>query len=292
MVEQVDNEIEQLDNDLGKRIDAEYLRIYDNPDANADELYNMLSVYLRPIVRTHLGMFSGRKQDVEDVLQNVLIVIFSKGCRTFDPEKGRFCTYCGRIAKNRTLTYQEKVSTRSSYEISLDNADDAVASDIFSDTYHSNPEKMYISEEMRQEFKDLTDRALNIFVRLDAKPYKLVGTGYSMVLSKKYPTANNKNDLTSPTWALSKLGDATVKAGADNFITEMNDWAKFSQLSWGKSFDENMKKEEFGEPISSLVFGDHFDRKSFENWDNSIRNKIKKELHKQEEAIEKLKERG
>jgi hypothetical protein len=39
-----------------------------------------------------------------------------------------------------------------------------------------------------------------------------------------------------------------------------------------------MRKEEFGKPISDIVFGEHFDRKSIENWDNSIRNKVRKQL--------------
>ncbi len=291
---------EKSDPRLIDKINEEYLRICDNPEADLTDLYNMLKRYLYRVVKANLNFETQswlKKQDVEDALQEILTFLLTDGIKKCNPELMKFSSYCYMTAKRRSISAYKDFLREKGLDVpdemkstndggANDSLMDSTAlSDILKDTYHSNPERIFVNQQMRREYMELTKSALEIFMNLDTKPYKLVGSGYSMFISKKYPTNNNANDLTSPTWALEQLEDVTVKSGSKDFINELNDWAQYSQFQWGPEFDENMKKEEFGKPISRLVFGDHFDRKAFENWDNSIRNKLKKELHRKEDRI-------
>lgn len=273
---------------LGEQINEEYIRLSEDPNRGLDTICEMLMDYLPGIIGRHIYMSArqARIEAVDEVLQNTIGDILEKGFTNFSPVKGKFASYCGQIAVNNALNYGKAWYERwGAIDGDEEAADENIADwsteskiDKVGDTYHSNPENIVIKNEYRILCKEWAEKFINTFVNIDTKPYKLVGSGYSIILSKKYPTNNNKNDLTSPKWALDQLNDCTVQYGADSFISEVNDWTNIKTVNWSPNFDVNMKKEEFGQSIADIVFGEHFDRKSIENWDNSIRKKVKKEL--------------
>ncbi len=273
---------------LGEQINEEYIRLSEDPNRGLDTICEMLMDYLPGIIGRHIYMSArqARIEAVDEVLQNTIGDILEKGFTNFSPEKGKFASYCGQIAVNNALDYGKAWHERwGAIDGDEEAADENIVDwsneskiDKVGDTYHSNPENIVIKNEYRTLCKEWAEKFINTFVNIDTKPYKLVGSGYSIILSKKYPTNNNKNDLTSPKWALDQLNDRTVQYGADSFISEVNDWTNIKTVNWSPNFDVNMKKEEFGQSIADIVFGEHFDRKSIENWDNSIRKKVKKEL--------------
>ncbi len=280
---------------LRQQINEEYALIAANPERGLDKICELLISHLPLVIGRHIyaSVKNVDEDAIDEVLQTTMEEIIEKAFINYNEEKAEFATYCERIAVNNSIDYGNEWCKRwnnndeSFTDLAARNSDEEEKvgwGDISSeqsdsgDEFHSNPERVIVKNEFRSICKEWAEKFLNIFVNIETKPYKLVGSGYSIILSKKYPTNDNKNDATSPNWALSQLSDKTVKKGADNFISEVNDWARIDTIKWGPNFGVNMRKEEFGKPISDIVFGEHFDRKSIENWDNSIRNKVRKQL--------------
>lgn len=267
----------------GEQINDEYRLYCLDSSRGLERLSSLLLVYLEPIARMNLSIVNSRvsQLDVEDVIQNAIADILESGLNNFKDNKGQFATYCGRITTNKALDYRKKIVSRLLKET---NDEEVMLAETWSDTddnivyFGSNPENIVLREEYYKQCRNWAEKFLKTYVNLDVKPYKLVGSGYSIILSKKYPTNNNKNDLTSAKWAYDQIENLPVKNGAESFINEVNEWIKYTHLSWNADFEKALEDTEYGQPMGQLVFGQHFDRKSIENWDNSIRKKIKREM--------------
>ena len=259
---------------LCKKINENYIHCQSDP-AVQDMLFRDLSKYLDfvllPIVKS--------PYDRADVVQTALINIFDKGLKQYRANKSGFTTYCSTIAKNTAndffRTKKRKNLTLTGDEI-LEEASSSLGD--AAPVPIKNPERTILELEQQLAQIEALKRVLDIFLIMDKPPYRLVSSGFSIFLGRKYhPTSK---DLTFVKWAYEELEQATVSDGSFRFLTEMNEWIPSHHIEWGPEFKRQILYEDkkIRKPIHSIVFGKHFKQKDFENWCTSVRTGIKNKL--------------
>lgn len=259
---------------LCKKINENYI-YYQSDPAVQDVLFRDLSKYLDfvllPIVKS--------PYDRADIVQNALINIFNKGLKQYCKNKSGFTTYCSTIAKNTANDFY-RAKNRKNYTLTGDEVLEAASSslDDAAPAPIKNPERTILELEQQLAQIEALKRVLSVFLTMDKPPYRLVGSGFSIFLGRKYhPTSK---DLTFVKWAYEELEKATVSDGSFRFLKEMHEWIPSYHIEWGPEFKRQLQYDDkkIRKPVYSIVFGKHFKQKDFENWCTSIRTGIKKKL--------------
>lgn len=259
---------------LCQRINETYTR-YLSDKSVEDALFRDLSKYLNFVLLTIVKNTSDR----EEVVQNALISIFNKGVKQYRKDKSGFTTYCAIIAKNTAMDFY-RAKKRKNYALTGDEVLDAASSSLgdATPTPIKNPERTILELEQQLARIEALKRVLDVFLTMDKPPYRLVSSGFSIFLGRKYhPTSK---DLTFVKWAYEELEQATVSDGSFRFLKEMNEWIPSRHIEWGPEFKRQLLYDDkkIRKPVYSIVFGEHFKQKDFENWCTSIRTGIKKKM--------------
>lgn len=259
---------------LCQRINETYTR-YLSDKSVEDALFRDLSKYLNFVLLTIVKNTSDR----EEVVQNALISIFNKGVNQYRKDKSGFTTYCATIAKNTAMDYY-RAKNRKNYALTGDEVLDAASSSLGDAAPNpiKNPERTILELEQQLARIEALKRVLDVFLTMDKPPYRLISSGFSIFLGRKYhPTSK---DLTFVKWAYEELEQATVSDGSFRFLKEMNEWIPSRHIEWGPEFKRQLLYDDkkIRKPVYSIVFGEHFKQKDFENWCTSIRTGIKKKM--------------
>lgn len=253
---------------LGEKIEEVFHRIHKNCCVDEAELYELLLPYIRGVVRRfYCNPYKmDNSEMIEDITQDVLVDIFRLDLKNFEEKNGKFVTYCGVIAKNKTIDamrWQARHRVEAEEEIDRSVSDESV-------------ESLVVEGYEKLELIDRTKRYLQLFVELSEKPYRLVSCCFSLLLFHRY--FPNTSELSSPTWAFEQLLESSVELGADRFIEEMKEWIPYVTLYWSDEFLDGLYQVEFGKRVGQLIFGEQFNKKDFENWSVRIREKVKKKM--------------
>lgn len=253
---------------LGEKIEEAFHRIQENRGGDEAELYELLLSYIRGVVRHYYSnpYKTDNSETIEDITQDVLVDIFRLDLKNFEEKNGKFVTYCGVIAKNKTI---DAMRWQARHRVETEEEIDSSVSG-------KSAESMVMEEYEKLELIDRTKRYLQLFVELPEKPYRLVSCCFSLLLFHRY--FPHTSELSSPGWALEQLVESSVELGADRFIEEMNEWIPYVSLYWSDEFLDGLEQVEYGQPVGQLIFGEHFKKKDFENWGIRIREKVKKKM--------------
>ena len=257
---------------VGERIEEALHRFQEKQIVDEAELYQLLRPYVQGVVRRfYMNPYKlDNAEVIDDITQEVLIDVFRMDLLNFEEKNGKFTTYCGVIAKNKTvdaMRWQERHRDETEDEIDKALCQESV-------------EAIVLAQYEKLELIDRTKQYLKVFVELSEKPYRLVSGCFSMLLFHKY--FPKSRELSSPGWAFEQLSESSVEMGADRFMEEINQWMPYLSLYWSDDFLDEMYELEYGEPVGRLIFGEHFKKKDFENWAVAIRKKIKNKLSETE----------
>lgn len=271
---------------LGTRINEEFNRIIHTPEKDTNHLCELLLQYLPGVIGPLLNhsRLCQLSQSQDDVLQMAIEEILVNGMRTFNPDKGKFATYCGKIASNVCINIMQEIADNKADVLEEELLQLSIEeSEKYPNMWGRSPESVLLQSEEMQKFADFckewTLKYLDTYMNLDYPVHKMVGSAYSLILSKK--SLENTKDLSSPKWACEVLGNKSVEAGSQIFIDEMNRWIPYLNLSWGENFEHAKEEILFGKRTADVVYGEHFVPKHFENWDTGIRAKIRKTMGKE-----------
>ena len=250
------------------RIEEAFHRIQENRGGDEAELYELLLPYIQGLVQRfyHDPYQSYDSKTVEDITQDVMVDIFRKGLINFEEKNGKFTTYCGAIAKNKSI---DAMRWQARHQVETEE-------EIDSAVFGKSAEAVVMAGYAKLELIERTKRYLRLFVELPEKPYRLVSCCFSLLLYHKY--FPKTGELSSPGWAFEQLAESSVELGADRFIEETNKWIPYVSLYWSDEFLDELDRVEFGQPVGQLIFGEHFKKKDFENWSIRIREKVKKKM--------------
>ena len=259
---------------LSQRINETYIR-YQSDKSAEDALFRDLSAYLDFVLLPLIGDPVSRA----DVLQNALIKIFRKGIKQYQPDKSGFSTYCCMIAKNTATDYlrqQQRQRCELTENNILENA--GFSYDGTVPTVYENPELTQVRLLEHLAAIEAMKSCLRLFLNLDKPAPCLVSSGFSIFVGRKHHPRSKK--LTFSNWAYKELKKSSVCTGDARFREEMTDWAPNTKFHWGPSFSNSLfsKDEATGLPVFELIFGEHFTEKDFENWCNSVRKQLKKQM--------------
>ena len=257
---------------LGERIEEALHRFQEKQYMDEAELYQLLQPYVQGVVRRfYMNPYKlDNAEVIDDITQDVLMDIFRLDIRSFEEKNGKFVTYCGVIAKNKTIDAMRWQARHP----------DEIEEEIDKALYEESVEAIVLAQYDKLELIDRTKHYLRLFVELSEKPYRLVSGCFSMLLFHKY--FPKTRELSSPGWAFEQLSENSVEIGADRFMEEMNEWMPYLSLYWSDDFLDELYEMEYGEQIGQLVFGEHFKKKDFENWAVAIRKKIKNKMSEAE----------
>lgn len=258
---------------LGEQIEEEFHRIQENRGGEEANLYKLLTRYIQGVVRRFYRdpYQSDKYYVIEEITQDALFDISRIDLVSFEEKNnGKFTTYCGAIAKNKTIDAM-RWQSRNRVE-----TEDEIESAVFGESV----EAAVMAGYAKLELIERTKRYLKLFVELPEKPYRLVSCCFSLLLYHRY--FPETNELSSPGWAFSQLAESNVELGADRFIEEINEWIPYVSLYWSDEFLDGLEQVEFGQPVGQLIFGEHFKKKDIENWGIRIREKIKKKMSEAE----------
>ncbi len=255
-------------------IEAEYDAYCLDKDRNLDAMYEKLYRYLKGFTATILKNTGWLDENVlDEVTQETLTVLATDKIHSFQKKEAKFTTFCTVIAKNKALDYVRK----NRYSLCAYNEEEERS------FYHlsgrenyCDPEKFLVKQEKRLGQIEAVKKYLQKMVNQNGKPYRTVGSCYTMILFHRHNPASK--ELSSPKWAFEEVKENTVGESADRFIDEMNAWYPGLHLYWGDEFLDGMEEMEKGIYISDMVFGEHFKVKDFENWSRRLREKLREEL--------------
>lgn len=257
-----------------EEIEAEYDAYCFDQSRNLDPMYEKLYLYLRRFTAGILKN-AGRLDEnvIEEVTQDTLAALATGKIHAFQKKEAKFTTFCSVIAKNKAFDYIKKA--RHSL-CTYSEEEEKEIYHISGRELYSDPEKLLIMQEKRLGQIEAVKKYLHRMVDQKGKPYKTVGSCYTMVLFHRHNPASK--ELSSPKWAFETVKDDMVEESADRFIEEMNAWYPGLHLYWGDDFLDGMDEMEEGVYISEMIFGEHFKVKDFENWSLRLRKKLRKEL--------------
>ena len=255
-------------------IEAEYDAYCIDKGRSLDAMYKKLYQYLKGFTAMLLKSAGCLDEDmVEDVTQETLAAIATDKIYSFQKKEAKFTTFCTVIAKNKASDYIRK--NRHSL-CTYSEEEERELYHLGSRELYSDPEKLLIKQEKRLEQIEAVKKYLHRMVDQKGKPYRTVGSCYTMVLFHRYHP--DTKELSSPKWAFEMVKEDTVEESADRFIDEMNAWYPGLHLYWGDDFLDGMDEMQEGIYISDIVFGEHFGVKDFENWSLRLRKKLREEL--------------
>lgn len=256
----------------GDKIEKAFHRIQEKQCVDETELYELLHPYIQGVVRRYY--INPYKMDnsevIDDITQDVLVDIFRLDLKNFEEKSGKFVTYCGVIAKNKTI---DAMRWQARHQ-------DEIEEEIDKALYEASVEDVVLAEYEKLELIDRTKHYLRLFVELPEKPYRLVSGCFSVLLFHKY--FPRTRELSSPGWAFEQLSENSVEMGADRFMEEMNQWMPYISLYWSDEFLDGLYEVECGKRVGQLIFGENFKKKDFENWAVAIRKKIKNKMSEAE----------
>lgn len=263
----------------GQEIEEEYQAIRADADRDRGHLYELLWSYIAHIVAKTVRVLGGSAGSgiIEDLTQETMVAVMKTGMEQFESKNALFSTYCGVIAKNKTVDWIRKQRRQWVNEVEDTVIDEC--SDDRSD-YRSNPEEAILREEYRLAHIDKTKKYLRMFVELPERPQKLVSCCYTLILFQRYHPMSKQ--LSSPGWSYEQLEGQTVENGADRFMSEINEWLPYLRLYWGDEFLDEMDQPYEQGYVRDIIFSEHYQIKDFENWSIRIRAKLKKQMTEQE----------
>ena len=256
-----------------ERIEAEYDAYCLDKTKNLENMYQMLSGYLRKIIATTIK-YGNYVDDytVDELTQEVLLIISTEKIHTFQKEKAKFTSFCATIAKNQALDYVRKRQRRKTS--SLEEKEEKVS--FFEPSIYRNPETYLLMQERHLEQISMLKRYLQLLMDQKGKPYRVIGCCYAMVLFHRYHP--DSKELSSPKWAFEEIKQYTVEESADRFVREINEWFPGFGLYWGDDFLDGIEVKEDGVYVGDMVYEDYFKIKDFENWSLRMRKKIREEM--------------
>ena len=205
---------------LGERIEEALHRLQEEQYGDEEEFYQLLQPYIKSIVRRYYmnPCKLDNTEAIEDITKDVMVDIFRLDIKNFEEKNGKFVTYCGVIAKNKTIDamhWQVRHQTDSIEEESMEEK-------LGKSLYEKSAEAVVMSELTKLEIIERTKRYLQRLVELPEKPYRLVSSCFTLLLFHRY--FPKTKELSSPGWAYDQLEESSVELGADRFIEEMNEW--------------------------------------------------------------------
>lgn len=254
---------------LKGNVEEEYQRYCTESNYDVNLLYEKLYDFLQYIVRKFMGQ-RYYMDEIDDVVNETMEVIASKGLREFVKKEAEFSTYCAAIAKNKVNNLCKK-----HYRMLLD-VDGELENRLESEECYPSPEYQMMILEKRLDQIALAKKYIKMLMDWKQKPYRTVSCVFAMLLFHRYHP--DTKELASPKWAYGELMSSTVVQGADRFVDEMQEWIPRLQVLWSDEFIDAMDALEDGIYVSDIVFGEHFKVKDFENWSLRLRQAIKKRL--------------
>lgn len=267
---------------LSQEIEAEYDAFCLDKSRNLNTLYEKLFILIKYKICSRIK--KGNYVDeaaAEDLTQEVLLAIMSKGIYEFEKGEAMFVTYCSKIARNKAMDYVNKRNKRQIE--SIDDHQEVSAGEDAAAIYN-NPERLVMEYEYRLELIEELKRYLKTMLNWPQAPYRTVASCFTTILFHKYHPKTK--ELGSPGWAYREVQDETVAESAERFIRELNEWLIYMRLTWGEDFYDRLDEEEEGCYVGDIVFSNRFTVKDFENWSSRLRSKVKKKLQ-EETAAEK-----
>ncbi|MDD6038284.1 MAG: sigma-70 family RNA polymerase sigma factor [bacterium] len=263
----------------GQEIEEEYLAVKADADRDQGHLYELLWPYVAHIVAKTIRMLGVYADEsiVEDLTQETMLAVMKTGMEQFEAKQALFSTYCGVIAKNKSVDWIRKQHRRWVNEVEISEPES-----IFDNgaDFYNNPEEVILREEYRLSYIDRSKKFLRMFIELPERPQKLVSCCYTLILFQRYHPMSKQ--LSSPAWSYEQLEGCTVEKGADRFMKEINEWIPYLELYWGDEFLDEMDQPYEHSYVRDIIFSELYRIKDFENWSIRIRMKLKKQMAQQE----------